>query len=210
MKYQLEVNQWVQLQTDFVIGRFKHLRIKFDINRIYFIYIVKGELQLSNFSSPLSSGHFIILSSDQTVLSQPGDYIIFQLPINSLVSAIPSILNLNLSKYTNKWIAGYGDQIIKTTNFSMAYVVFDNQDEFNTQLLPREIYHKHTIGIEYYLVLTGTNQVRIEDSTIELSSFEVLEIPTGLCHKWVNATFPQKGLNFRFPSIDGDKEHCQS
>jgi len=141
--------------------------------------------------------------------SNSANIILFSIPPtgNTLPYELASV-NLAGKKYQNNWIVGYGNLPLKVNNFSLAHVRFEDQEEFATKLLPREVYHHHVMGDEYYLVLEGGYRIRVDNQVYFLDKFTLVEIPKTICHKWEYATFPVRGLNFRFPSIEGDKCEC--
>ncbi|MHA2031017.1 MAG: cupin domain-containing protein [Candidatus Kariarchaeaceae archaeon] len=149
-------------------------------------------------------------------LADKNDSADLPVPLPPLQFASPRYLNMNWgfriplseTKYQNRCILGFGKALINTSHIILAYMEVNHREEYD-KIDHVDQFHAHKNSWEYYIVLEGSDNLRIGDKKLSVNEGEILEVPPGICHTRISLDYPFKGLTIRVPLIsEGDKYNC--
>lgn len=102
----------------------------------------------------------------------------------------------------NCWLTGLGAARFRSPCVLLAYLDFPTDDEANAGLGTRHRLHLHRQSWEYYVVLSGSKALLVEDEMVTIAAGEVLEIAPGVRHSLHRRQAPYRGFTFRVPILD--------
>jgi mannose-6-phosphate isomerase-like protein (cupin superfamily) len=111
-----------------------------------------------------------------------------------------AILNLKDPKNMNRWIIGGPPQVPKDSPFHSEQIQIAYVKNIPKDILTKEPEHYHTSHIEeFYLVLKGTLEVKVENDIMTIKPTQILAIPPGTRHKIVNHSQQLQYFTIRAP-----------
>jgi len=107
----------------------------------------------------------------------------------------------------NCWVIGLDAARFQSPHFLFAYLDFPTHEAANADLGTRHRLHLHRESWEYYVALSGTRTLQIEDEEVILQPGEMLEVSPGVKHTLSHRQAPYRGFTFRVPLRDDKEEY---
>ena len=122
-----------------------------------------------------------------------------------------AVLDLNDPKKWNRWVVGTPEEVPKSSPFySEQLQIKYNKNPEKEFFLKKEEEHWHTPPIEeYYFVLQGTLEVKIENNAVSLEPMQILAVPPNKRHRVLDYSLPIQFFVIRAP-ISGEKTKIES
>lgn len=108
----------------------------------------------------------------------------------------------------NCWLIGFDQARFLSQHIILAYMNYRTNQEANAGIGTRRRPHLHQHSWEYYLVLSGSETLRVADEYITVNPGEILEIPPGVCHVLHGCDAPFEAFTMRVPIGPYDKVEC--
>jgi mannose-6-phosphate isomerase-like protein (cupin superfamily) len=111
-----------------------------------------------------------------------------------------AVLSLDDPSVWNRWIIGTPEEVPESSPFysKQIQIAFVNNPEKG--LLEKGIAHSHEPPIEeYYLLLEGTLDVKVEKEIISLKPMQILKVPPMKKHRIVSYSLPLRYFTIRAP-----------
>jgi mannose-6-phosphate isomerase-like protein (cupin superfamily) len=117
-----------------------------------------------------------------------------------------AVLDLEDPQKWNKWIIGTPEDVPKSSPFySEQLQIKYNKNPDKEGFLEEEEEHWHSSPIEeFYFVLQGTLEVKVEDDVVNLGSMQILSVPPNKSHMVIDYSLPIQFFTIRAP-ISGEK-----
>ena len=112
---------------------------------------------------------------------------------------------LNKPDHQNCWLVGAGSAKYASKHMALAYLDFLTTEEANAGIGRRHRLHLHQKSWEYYTVLEGTKNLRVENELVTIEAGGILEIPPNVKHTLQHRTAPFRGFTIRVPIVLNDK-----
>jgi len=114
---------------------------------------------------------------------------------------------LNEAHNRNCWLIGLGAARFHSPHFLFAYLDFPTYEAANDGIGTRHRLHLHKESWEYYVVLTGTKTLLVEEEEITIQPGEMLDIFPGVKHTLSGRQAPYRGFTFRVPLLNDKVEY---
>ncbi|NHJ49149.1 MAG: cupin domain-containing protein [Asgard group archaeon] len=114
------------------------------------------------------------------------------------------IADFTQDDYRNCWVFGFGIAKYLTDEFSLAYMVFKDENE-DTSLENYNDYHLHNSSEEWYFTFKGSQEILVNDENVVVSEGNLLRIGSGIPHKINKRQYPFEGMVLRAPLTRDDK-----
>jgi len=102
----------------------------------------------------------------------------------------------------NCWLTGLGAARFHSPYLLLAYLDFPTDDEANAGLGTRHRLHLHRESWEYYVALSGSKTLLVEDEMVTIAAGEMLGVAPGVRHSLRSRQAPYRGFTFRVPILD--------
>jgi mannose-6-phosphate isomerase-like protein (cupin superfamily) len=112
---------------------------------------------------------------------------------------------LTEGKNQNCWLFGFGEALFHSAFMCLAYLNFPSVDSVNADIHPHRM-HLHQESWEYYAVLSGSRVLQVEETLVEVSAGQILEVPPEVKHRLYATETPFEGFTFRTPLRDDKRE----
>lgn len=117
---------------------------------------------------------------------------------------------LETAENRNCWLIGAGRARFRSSHLILAYLDFRTTEAANVGIGTRHRPHFHERSWEYYVALTGTKILQIEDEVVTVGAGDILEVPPHVRHTLHERQAPYEGFTFRVPVELHDKVVCPS
>lgn len=114
------------------------------------------------------------------------------------------VANLSQKEYQNYWIFGFGIAKYLVEEFSLAYMIFENEKE-DSSLENYNDFHFHKTSEEWYFTFRGLQEFQTDEEKVLVPEGHLLRIGTGVPHKINHRQYPFEGMVLRAPLTRDDK-----
>lgn len=111
------------------------------------------------------------------------------------------VLDLSDPEKWNHWVIGTLREVPESSPFhSDQLQIKYNKNPEKEHFLKKEVEHWHTPPIEeYYLVLQGTLNVKVENEIFHIRPMQILSVPPNKRHKVIDFSLPIQYFTIRAP-----------
>ncbi len=114
------------------------------------------------------------------------------------------LIDLTAPQNQNCWVLGLGSAIYSTPELSLAYMNLKSIDDYY-KTNHKDTNHHHKYIEEWYLTITGSQLIQIDNTKLELTPLKLLRIKQGVQHRLLKYNYPFQGITFRSPALIDDK-----
>ncbi|NHJ41343.1 MAG: hypothetical protein FK731_15025 [Asgard group archaeon] len=114
------------------------------------------------------------------------------------------IADFTQKEFQNDWIFGFGIAKYLVEEFSLAYMVFENEKE-DFSLENYNDFHFHKTSEEWYITFRGRQEFQVNKEKVLVPEGHLLRIGTGVPHIINQRKYPYEGMVLRAPLTRDDK-----
>lgn len=110
------------------------------------------------------------------------------------------VKDLNDPDTWNRWVIGTPEDVSESSQFysKQIQIAYVNNPEKGLLEKGKAHFHKPPIE-EYYIVLEGALEVKVEEEIINVESMQILKVPPTKRHKITNYSLPLRFFTIRVP-----------